>query len=399
MTTHIALCAIPGYGHVQPILDVVGELTARGNRVTVASTDQFGAPLEAAGAEVIRYGATREGATDANSIADALAGFSSCADPIAPIRAKLLDDKPDVLGFDSTMWLAGRLLSAPLARPTLQLSPCFVSNEHFSLPERVGEYAAREAALESTVDSGGPAEEPIDIVAEVKALLKAEGITTGLEEFVSDARDRKLVFIPREFQYAGDTFDDRHAFVGPCLGPRRLAGQWSPPDNGHPVLLVSLGTSTFNDQPGFFRSCARAFAGLPWNLVLTLGGGTDPATLGPLPPNVQAHQWLPHPAVLDHARAFVTSAGMGSIMESLSRDTPVVGVPHHGEQEVNTDRILELGLGGKIARQDVTAESVRDTVLAVAEDTAIADRVHTMSEHFARAGGHRQAADEILNMA
>lgn len=391
---HVALCAIPGFGHVQPILDVVGELTARGHRVTVASTDQFSGSLEAAGAEVIRYGATREGATGANAIADALAGFSSCAAPIAPIRAKLLDDKPDVLGFDSTMWLAGRLLAAPLDRPTLQLSPCFVSNEHFSLPERAGAYAALE---QSDVDTEG--EEPVDIVAEVKQLLADEGITTGLEEFASDARDRKLVFIPREFQYAGDTFDDRHAFVGPCLGPRRLAGQWTPPGNGHPVLLVSLGTSTFNDQPGFFRSCAQAFAGLPWNLVLTLGGGTDPASLDPLPPNVQAHQWLPHPAVLDHARAFVSSAGMGSIMESLARDTPVVVVPHHGEQEVNTDRILELGLGRKLARTEVTPESLRDTVLAVAEDTAIADRVHTMSQHCHRAGGHQRAADEILDLA
>jgi MGT family glycosyltransferase len=382
---HVVLCTIPGYGHITPVLDVVAELVALGARVTVATGAQFAEPLEAAGAEIVRYAATESGDTSAHAVAEALAGFSGFLAPLAPVLALLAEDPADVLVFDSTMWLGGRVLAHGRPCATIQLSPCFASNEAFSLPERVAAHM-----------TGAPAAPAPDGGADLAAVLGAAGMTGDLSALLNDERDRKLVFLPREFQYAGDTFDDRHVFVGPCLGPRRLSGAWDPPPDGHPLLLVSLGTSAFNDQPDFFRSCADAFDGLPWNLVLTLGGGTDPAALEPLPHNVRAHRWLPHPAVLVHARAFVCPAGMGSIMEALSCATPLVVVPQHGEQEVNAERVVELGLGRRIARDAVTPELIRDTVLAVATDPGVAGRVQLMSGHCRDAGGHRRAAEEIL---
>jgi MGT family glycosyltransferase len=380
---HVVLCTVPGYGHVTPVLDVVGELVAQGARVTVATGAAFADALAATGAAVVPYGPTASGSTASHDVAEALAGLTGFLAPLGPVRARFAEDPPDVLAFDSTMWLAGRVLAHDRPCRTVQLSPCFASNQDFSLPERVAAHVT---------ESPQPQGSEVDLAA----VLRGAGMNGDLATLLSDEHDRKLVFIPREFQYAGDGFDERHVFVGPCLGPRRLTGSWTPPPDGNPVLLVSLGTSAFNDQPEFFRSCAHAFAGLPWNLVLTLGSGTDPDALGPLPPNVSAHRWLPHPAVLGHARAFVCPAGMGSIMESLSRATPLVVVPQHGEQEVNAARIVELGLGKRIPRTEVTPETVRDTVLAVAADPDIATRVTEMSRHCHSAGGHHRAAEELL---
>ncbi|PPK71302.1 glycosyltransferase [Actinokineospora auranticolor] len=374
---HVVLATVPGYGHVTPLLDVVGELVAQGVRVTAACGTGFAPMLADAGAATVEY----EGPADAHAVAAALTGVTDFGDPLGPVLARLADDPPDVLGFDATMWLAGRVLAHLFPCPTVQLSPCFVSNADFSLPGRVAAH----------VSAGEPVE--VDMVA----VLARLGVVGDLGAVLSDSRDRKVVFLPREFQFAGDTFDDRHTFVGPCLGPRRLAGSWAPPADGNPVLLVSLGTSSFNDQPAFFRACARAFEGLPWNLVLTLGSGTDPAELEPLPPNVTAHRWLPHPAVLAHAAAFVCPGGMGSIMESLSCSTPMVVVPQHGEQEVNAERVVELGLGSRLSRDDLTPETIRDAVLTVATDPATAARVRAMSTHCQTAGGHQRAAKEILS--
>ncbi|OLR93768.1 macrolide family glycosyltransferase [Actinokineospora bangkokensis] len=385
---HVVLCTIPGYGHVTPVLDVIGELVARGARVTAATGAAFTGPLHDAGASTVAYD---EVAGGSHAVAEALAGLTGFLEPLAPVRARLAEDPPDVLAFDSVMWLGGRVLAHDHPAPTVQLSPCLASNEHFSLPERVAAHVPPAPAT----DSAAPA---ADAAGELSAVLASAGLTGDLGALLSDAEDHKLVFVPREFQFAGATFDDRHTFVGPCLGPRRLAGAWEPPADGNPVLLVSLGTSAFNDQPDFFRSCAAAFADLPWNLVLTLGSGTDPAELDPLPPNVRAHRWLPHPAVLRHARAFVCPGGMGSIMEALSCATPMVVVPQHGEQEVNAERVVELGLGKRLPRAEVTPEAVRDLVLAVATDPAMAERVQRMSEHCAAAGGHHRAADRILSL-
>lgn len=136
--------------------------------------------------------------------------------------------------------------------------------------------------------------------------------------------DRNLVFLPREFQLQADQFDDRHTLVGPCLPPAPPGPSEAAPPGDDPLVLVSLGT-TFNHQTEFFRRCAQAFAGTPWRVVITVGtGGTDPADLEPLPPNVRVVRWAPHAALLAEAAAFVCHAGMGSMMESLARGTPVV---------------------------------------------------------------------------
>ncbi len=387
VTRHVVLCTLPGYGHVTPVLDVLGELVRRGHRVTVATGSAFAGRIATTGARPLGYD---EPAGDPGShrLAAALTGASSCLAPLAPVRKLLADNPPDVLAFDSTMWIAGRVLAHDVPCPTVQLSACFASNEHYSLPAHVARYPAPE----STEDS-------YDFVADLHDLLAAEAPGRTAEEFLDDGRDHKLVLIPRDFQYAGETFDARHTFTGPCFGPQRPLTGWEPPANGNPVLLVSLGTSAFNDQPGFFRQCASAFAALPWNVVMTLGGGVDPASLGELPPNVEARQWVPHPAVLRHASAFVTSAGMGSVMEAFYCGTPLVLVPMHGEQEVNTERVVELGLGRRLPREEVTPESIRDAVLAVAAAEGISARMRAMCDHTRESGGTAAAADRILACA
>lgn len=386
VTRHVVLCTLPGYGHVTPVLDVLGELAGRGHRVTVATGGAFADRIAATGARPLRY----DGPADdpgSHRLAAALTGASSCLEPLVPVRKLLADDPPDVLAFDSTMWIAGRVLANDVPCPTVQLSACFASNEHYSLPAHVARFPS-----ESTVDD----DEPYDFLADLTALLSAEAPGRTAEQFLDDGRDHKLVLIPRDFQYAGETFDARHTFTGPCFGPQRPLTGWEPPADGNPVLLVSLGTSAFNDQPGFFHQCASAFADLPWHLVMTLGGGVDPATLGSLPPNVEAHQWVPHPAVLRHASAFVTSAGMGSVMEAFYCGTPLVLVPMHGEQEVNTERVVELGLGIRLPREELTPEAIRDAVLAVAADEGIGARMRAMREHTRDGGGAVTAADRIL---
>jgi MGT family glycosyltransferase len=108
---------------------------------------------------------------------------------------------------------------------------------------------------------------------------------------------------------------------------------------------------------------------------------------------VEARDFVPHPIVLEHAAAFVTAAGMGSVMESLHSGTPLVMVPQHREQVINAERVAELGLGRILA--DVSATTVRDAVVAVSSDDAMACRLAAMRREFQEAGGARAAADYL----
>lgn len=57
-----------------------------------------------------------------------------------------------------------------------------------------------------------------------------------------------VVFVPREFQIAGDTFDGTYRFVGPSLSARAAAGNWQPSTSRAPVRFISLGTG-LNRRP------------------------------------------------------------------------------------------------------------------------------------------------------
>ncbi len=212
----------------------------------------------------------------------------------------------------------------------------------------------------------------------------------GLAVPVGPSRDNapappSLVFIPREFQIAGNSFAEDVHFIGPSMPRRaRRSASWTPPHDDAQVLLVSLGTA-FNNRPEFFASCAEAFADSRFHVVLSLGTHIDPADIGTLPHNIEAHQTVPQLDVLRHATAFITHAGMGSTMEALYYKVPTIAVPQVREQSVNAARLESLGLGVQLPSP--TPGDLRTVTEKVAADTVIRSGLAEMKEAINRAGG------------
>src|SRR5207249_307292 len=97
----------------------------------------------------------------------------------------------------------------------------------------------------------------------------------GLFDFLLHPEPLNIAFIPREFQPAGETFDERWVFVGPSLAPRpETAALPLEGLEGGPVAYVSLGT-VYNERPDFFRTVLRAFGGTDWRVVVATGGWVD----------------------------------------------------------------------------------------------------------------------------
>ena len=407
---HVAILTVPAYGHVTPALGTATELVRRGHRVTFVTSEQFAPTAAATGADVVCYdfsAAQRDGEPFGSDDAWTVLRDVPTHPEVVLAASAALGDSPDVIAFDATMWVAGRSLVRKLDRPAVQLYPCFASNEHFSFITEVTENAERDAAeADAGAGSADEATESADedaglgFFTELERFLAGVGLAEmSLEEFF-DREEPRLVFLPREFQFHGETFDDSHHFVGPCVDDRVPEdGGWSPPGDGRPIVLISLGTSSFNRHPQFFRDCALAFADLPWHVVLTLGGGVQPEELEPLPANVEAHTWVPYSQVLGHASVFVTAAGMGSVLQSLHCGTPLVVVPQHGEQRVNAQRVVELGLGRRLEMAEVTGEVVRDAAIAVGADPEIRRRVDRMRDDIGAAGGAARAADFVEELA
>ncbi|GAB3456878.1 glycosyltransferase [Streptomonospora sediminis] len=388
---HILFLPYPSPGHVTPTLPVAGELLRRGHRVTYAVTEAVADAPARIGASVIDYDTALMSTTDppdewtGDELGRALVQYiSEITGTTAGIENRLATDRPDCIVYDSTVWAPGRVLGRKWGLPTCRLLPVFASNDTYNLMQEQVERADHPQLSEDD-----PAARTVrDLMGD---FLARHGIDPAeTDEIAAGKGEPALVFLPRSFQPFGDTFGDDHAFVGPCFGAESGSGGWSPPGNGRPVAFVSLGT-VVNDHPEFFRTCADAFDGLPWHVVVATGGH-DP---GPLPANFEVHDWVPYAEVLRHADVFVSQAGMGSIMRAGYHVTPLVVVPFQPEQRVNADRVAELGLGRRIDPAAATADSLREAVLAAAGDTATRTRLRNLRADIDAAGGAPRAADFV----
>ncbi len=383
---HYALLLFADFGHVAPTLGVARELIARGHRVTYVVDKSFASLVEDCGARAVTYTSARGDfyrAADPSPDRLARDGYDLLVDTIRTVFPVALDalaaDPPDALLYDFETVAAGRVAARLLGAMPVQVCPSHAANETFSLRAQMW-------------DPGHP------LMAEGARVLIdfMGGHGIGLEEmgrYGAEWDERNLVFLPRAFQIEGDSFDDRFVFVGPTF-TEPAPGLWTPPRDGRRVALVSLGTES-GDRGDFFRLCAQAFPAEDWHVVMTLGRDADPALLGPLPVHVEAHPWLPHPAVLPHADVFVCHAGMGSLMESLAYGTPVVALPRAHELALSARKLEECGVGRTLPTTGLSAHSLADTVTGLLADPAAPAALSRMRDAVREAGGAARAVDVL----
>jgi MGT family glycosyltransferase len=392
MTTprsHIAMFSIAAHGHVNPSLEVIRELVARGHRVTYAVPPLFAEKVAETGAEVKPWNSTLPGPDDDPSawgteLLDHVELFLADAMQALPQLAQAYDgDAPDLVLYDITAYPA-RVLAHRWGVPAISLSPNLVAWEGYE--EEVAE--PMWAGPKST-------ERGQAYYARFQNWLRDNGIDLHPDPFTGRP-DRSLVLIPRALQPNADRVDESvYTFVGACQGDRGSQGEWQRPAGAEKVALVSLGSS-FTKRPDFYRECVRAFGDLPgWHLVLQIGRHVDPAELGAVSDNVEVRSWVPQLAVLRQADLFVTHAGAGGSQEGLATGTPMIAVPQAVDQFGNADMLQGLGVARRIDMQDATAEALREAALALVDDPEVARRLKEVQAEMAQEGGTRRATDLI----
>ncbi|WP_328663566.1 macrolide family glycosyltransferase [Streptomyces sp. NBC_00328] len=392
--------SMPIAGHLFPNLAVVEELIRRGHRVSFATGESQAEAVRHTGADVITYGSSFDDVKKLNLTQDRdgantpLTVLKDGTAMLEEVKARLADDRPDLVLYDMLAFHVGRVLARTWGVPAVQLNPMFASNEHFSLHRAM--HDAPPAA-----DGGQEEQKPQALsagmgewFAALAGLLASHGVDTPPGEFLTATEELTLVYLPREFQYEGDTFDETFVFAGPCVNNRMFMDIWQPPADGLPVVLVSLG-GIFNELPDFFHTIVRAFTDKPWHAVITVGNGIDPDELGPLPANIEVHRWVSHSTVLEHARLLVSHGGTGSVTESLSLGVPMVVIPQSSDTRPTARRVEELGLGRRLDHTELGPELLIKTVEDVAADGEIRANVDRMKEHMRTAGGTARAADAL----
>lgn len=383
----------PAHGHVNPTLPVVEELLRRGHRVRYATGAELLPSVAATGAEQVEVPLRMpqpprfDKGFDPEEMKphfDQMLEDMRAAFPL--LEEKATADPPDVVCADPLAPI-GRILADKLGLPHVALVPNLASNEQFSLRDEMG------SQWKGSFDPYHPVllgftEQMQEFAAEHGVELSTAGMMNA------DPAPLNLVFIPKEFQMAAETFDERFAFVGPSVGGRESREQWEPAEADRPVLFISLGT-VFHDRPEFYRTCLEAFADSDWQVAMSVGNAVDPADLGELPDNFEVRTSFPQTAVLRRASAFLSHAGMNSTMESLYYGVPLVGVPQMPEQEMNSRRAEELGVGRRLESTEIDAALLRKTVDEIAADASVRTHLDDLQRTLRSYGGPVAAADAL----
>ncbi|MFF9169816.1 MULTISPECIES: macrolide-inactivating glycosyltransferase [unclassified Streptomyces] len=386
---HIAMFSIAAHGHVNPSLEVIRELVARGHRVTYAIPPVFADKVAETGAEPKPWNSVLPSPDDdpsawGETLLDNVEPFLDDAVQALPQMAEAYrGDEPDLVLHDIASY-AGRVLAHRWGVPAISLSPALVAWEGY------WEEVAEPLWAEPRKTPRGQA-----YYARFRAWLEENGITEDPDSFTGRPA-RSLVLIPKALQPHADRVDERvYTFVGACQGDRAAQGTWQRPPGAEKVVLVSLG-SAFTKQPAFYRECVRAFGELPgWHTVLQIGKHVDPAELGDVPASVEVRDWVPQMAVLKQADLFVTHAGAGGSQEGLATGTPMIAVPQAADQFGNADVLRQLGVARCLATEEATAEALREAALALVDDAEVARRLKEIQSDMAREGGTQRAADLI----
>lgn len=80
--------------------------------------------------------------------------------------------------------------------------------------------------------------------------------------------------------------------------------------------------------------------------------------------NLHIGEWFPQQDILGHSKllAFVTQAGKPSIQESICHAAPVLAMPVFADQDVNAERIQDLGAALVIQFASLTDENFQHAV-------------------------------------
>ncbi|MBO5556550.1 MAG: glycosyl transferase, partial [Oscillospiraceae bacterium] len=336
---------IPAFGHTNPSIEVVRELTGRGHRVRYYSfadfrekildagadfipCDEYLPPLDAAGEKRLRRVSTTEMSVQS---------FKTTA-RMDPMLARDVEAfKPDLIVSDSACFW-GKLTAQKYRLPMVCSTTTFAFNQYSS---RYMKYSPAEMA---------------DMVLGLPRLNRALRPLRSMGYQVKSALDivqnkndtDTIVYTSARFQPCAETFDPVHyRFVGPSVKPVEPAAAPGP----RPRIYISLGT-VINSHPDFYRCCIQALETEDVDVLISCGRAFDPSQLEPLPDNVTVEPYVDQMAVLARTDLFITHCGMNSASEGLYLGVPELLFPLTGEQQAVARRVQEMGAGRILTREE-----------------------------------------------
>ncbi len=378
---------IPAHGHTNPTLNVVRELVNSGNDVWYYSYNSLKEKIEGTGAKFIscdEYDCEQNlSPEDGKRLSKDLA-FSTqvLVNTTLALDEKIAKDikaiQPDCIVADS-MAVWGKLAALKFGIPFVSSTTTFAFNKHSSkiMKQGMGDLFKLILSMRK-------------VNKEIKR-LKTAGypIKSILDIIANDNDTNTIVYTSPEFQPCADTFSNKYVFVGPSIRPKTCEAE----KTRDKLIYISMGTVN-NDMAMFYHNCISALKESDYQVIISVGEQVSKNAFDDLPDNICVYTTVDQIAVLEKADVFITHCGMNSVSESLYYGVPLVMFPKTSEQGGVAQRVLQLGAGIMLEKQD--AASIKKAVEEVLSEDGYKKNVQKIADGFKRCVGAKGAADKII---
>lgn len=342
-------CVI-GHGHFHPMVPLANALRDAGHEVAVATDPAYCQSVRDLGFEAHPAGLDH---------VDARARFHASVPDwtSAPLGDRMRIQQSEMFG---------RIRVPPMLRDLERVigewAPSLLVHDSLEMAGAIAAEAAGIAHAEHAVGILRPEAGRVASMAAVAPFSEAHGVRNpgvgGL------GGELYLDICPPGIQ---DPAIDRLANVQPLRpmdfdpAPGAPPPEWITAVRDEPIVYVTLGT-VFNDAVDVFRTILAGLRQAPVQVLVTIGETGDPAALGPQPGNVHVERYIPQARVLPMCSLMVSHAGSGAMLGAIKAGVPILAVPQGADQFMNAGRCVSAGLGLQLLPNELSADSVLDSV-------------------------------------
>jgi zeaxanthin glucosyltransferase len=414
--THFGLICPALTGHLNPMTTLGYELQRRGHRVTLFGIPDARAKTLAAGLEFWAIGEA-EFPAGASAAANTKLGELSGLDALKQIvtmfkrsTTMLLDEAPqaisaagvEVLLIDQTS-SGGSTVADFLNLPFISVCCALMLNFEVGIPpfNTTWPYSpAWWAKLRNQFSYQLLARIVQPILKTVAARRQLWNLPPHIYPNDPLSKLAQICQQPPEFEFPRQHLPPSFHFTGPYSRPNSREPAYFPFEKltGQPLIYASMGTLQ-NQLSGVFKNIAQACVGLDAQLVIALGGGSDPKSLPDLPGDPLVVGYAPQLELLQKATLTITHAGMNTALESLSNGVPMVAIPIANDQPGVAARIAWTGTGEVVSLAKSGSPKLRAAVKRVLTDDKYKQNAVRLQAAIRRAGGVSRAADIVEQVA
>jgi UDP:flavonoid glycosyltransferase YjiC (YdhE family) len=148
-----------------------------------------------------------------------------------------------------------------------------------------------------------------------------------------------------------------------------------------PLVYVTMGTVFNNPEP--LLVILAALGELEVRVLVTVGPGGDPATLGTQPEQVRVERYVPQSQVLPHCDLVLSHGGSGTVLATITLGLPQLCLPQGADQFLNADAISSVGAGISLMPSERAPDTVRDAVSRLLGEASFREAARRVSASIA----------------